>query len=111
MPAYEYKRVPSSDRNSVVIQSAQLATRGNQGSPKQHTSKYGRVDGVTAINILTGAVTYTTLQGSGYGFSIPFTGTVTDKEVDAQASPYTVAGRVTILGGINPSSTNYRTLG
>ena len=111
MPAYEYKKVAGSDRNNVIIQPAQLATSSNKGTPKQHTNKYGRVDGVTAVNILTGAVTYTTLQGSGYGFAAPHTGTITDKEVDAQNDPYRTAARVTILGGINPSSSNYRTLG
>lgn len=111
MPAYEYKKSAGSDRNNVIMHSAQLATTTNKGYPKQHTNKYGRVDGVTSINILTGAVTYTALQGSGYGFAAPHTGTITDKEVDAQNDPYRTAARVTILGGIDPKSSNYKTLG
>lgn len=73
-----------------------------------HTSKYNRANGVTAVNILTGAVTYFALEGSGYGMDHPFTGIVTDKEVDAIADPYRVAARLTILGGTGPVSYNHK---
>lgn len=75
---------------------------------ERHTSKYNRANGVTAINILTGGVTYFALEGSGYGMDYPFTGTVTDKELDAIADPYRVAARLTVLGGAGPVSYNHK---
>ncbi len=106
MASYEYS---SSNNNRVVTQAGQIITGANTPDTTQHTNKYGRVDGVTAINILTGAVTYNALQGSGYGFSIPFTGVPADKEVDAQNDPYRVPARLTVLGGMNPVSYNHST--
>ena len=75
---------------------------------ERHTSKYNRANGVTAINILTGGVTYFALEGSGYGMDYPFTGVVTDKELDAIADPYRVAARLTTLGGNGPVSYNHK---
>jgi hypothetical protein len=105
MPAYEYTRVAIA--NNVVNQSAQIATGANSGGPKTHTNKYGKVHGVTAVDILTGTVTYVALEGSGYGFSIPFTGVPTDKEVDAMSNPYVVPGRLTVLSDLAPVSYNH----
>jgi hypothetical protein len=109
MASYEYTR--SSIKNNVIMQSKQISTGAQTESNISHTNKYGRVHGVTAIDILTGTVTYNALQGSGYGFSIPFTGVPADKEVDAMNDPYRVPARLTVLGGKSPQSYNYRTLG
>ena len=88
-----------------------LQTTGNSSRPETHTRKYGRVSGVTAINGITGAVTYETLQGSGYGMCVPITGVPTDKEVDAAADPYNVPARMTYLGGMAPTVTSYNPIG
>lgn len=88
-----------------------LQTTGNMSKPETHTRKYGRVHGVTAINAITGAVTYETLQGSGYALSVPITGVPVDKEVDAAADPYTVPARLTYLGGNAPTVTSYNPIG
>lgn len=105
MPSYEYS---SSNNNNVILQAKQISTGANDEGNKRHTNKYGKVHGVTAINILTGGVTYTALEGSGYGFdSNSFSGTPNDKEVDAMNDPYRVAGRLTILGDRTPVSYNH----
>lgn len=75
---------------------------------ESHTSKYGRANGVTAVDILTGAVTYVALEGSGYGMDYPFTGVVTDKEMDAVADPYRVPARLTVLNPSGPVSYNHK---
>jgi hypothetical protein len=85
-----------------------IQTTANMSQPEVHTSKYGRANGVTGINILTGAVTYFALEGSGYGMDFPFTGVVTDKEVDAIADPYRVPARLTVLNPIAPVSYNHK---
>ena len=108
MASYEYKRGTS--QNNVITQAGQITTGAREGAGGPHTSKYGTVYGVTAINILTGSVTYHALQGSGYGMSIPFTGVITDKHVDAMEDPYRVPARLTILGDLSPASSNYGTL-
>lgn len=102
MPSYEYTRVAIA--NNVINQAAQIATGANGTGPKTHTNKYGKVHGVTAIDILTGTVTYTALEGSGYGFSIPFTGVPADKEVDAMSDPYNVPAKLTVLSDLGPVS-------
>lgn len=111
MPSYEYTRVAIA--NNVITQAGQIDTGANSGTPKQHTNKYGKVHGVAAsgIDILTGAVTFVTAEGSGYGMNTTWTGVPVDKEVDAMASPYVTPGRLTVLGGINPASYNHRVLG
>lgn len=82
-------------------------TANNSNLYERHTSKYNRANGITAINILTGGVTYFALEGSGYGMDYPFTGEVTDKELDAIADPYRTAARFTTLGGNGPISYNH----
>jgi hypothetical protein len=82
-------------------------TANNSNIYERHTSKYNRANGITAINILTGGVTYFALEGSGYGMDYPFTGVVTDKELDAIADPYRTAARLTTLGGNGPVSYNH----
>lgn len=104
-----YSGGASSLNNSVVNQSAQISTGANGTGSKTHTNKYGRVHGVTAVDILTGTLTYTALEGSGYGLSIPFTGVPADKEVDAMSDPYRVPGRLTVLNDLNPVSYNHST--
>jgi hypothetical protein len=108
MASYEYS---SSNNNRVVTQAGQIVTGSNATGNKRHTNKYGRASGVTAIDILTGTVTYSALEGSGYGYSIPFTGTVADKEVDAANDPYRTPARLTVLGGLAPEGKNYNVLG
>lgn len=88
-----------------------LQTTGNTSKPETHTRKYGRVGGVTAINAITGAVTYETLEGSGYSLSVPITGVPVDKEVDAAVDPYNVPARLTYLGGKAPTVTSYNPIG
>lgn len=85
-----------------------IQTTANMSRYESHTSKYGRANGVTAIDILTGAVTYFALEGSGYGMDYPFTGVVTDKEMDAVADPYRVPARLTILNPSGPVSYNHK---
>lgn len=107
--AASYERVNGSIDN---LGSVQLGV-GTPKSPnnRNHTNKYGRIHGVTAIDILTGDVTYSAYEGSGIGFSVPYTGVVDDKEVDAQDSPYTIGARLTMLGGAGPVSYSYKSLG
>lgn len=88
-----------------------IQTTGNASKPETHTRKYGRVHGVTAINAISGAVTYATLEGSGYSLSVPITGVPVDKEVDAAADPYNVPARLTYLGGKAPTVTSYNPIG
>ena len=89
----------------------QLGVGPNYASNFGIISKNVRAHGVTAIDILTGTVTYSALEGSGYGLSVPFTGVVDDKEVDAQNDPYRVGARFTMLNGASPVSYSYKALG
>lgn len=102
-PIFVGKTETINNKSNLTIQ-----TTAKMSSPEAHTSKYNRANGVTAVNILTGAVTYFALEGSGYGMDIPFTGVVTDKEVDAIADPYRVPARLTVLGAITPVSYNHK---
>ena len=111
MPSYEYTQGTIS--NNVINQAAQISTGAKAGGPTQHSNKYGRVTGVatSGIDILTGNVTYVAAEGSGYGYNTTFTGVPVDKEVDAQANPYVVPARLTVLGDLSPASYNHRVLG
>lgn len=80
----------------------------NLSKPEYHTRKKGRVHGVTSVNILTGAVTYNTLQGSGYVLNS--SGGTRDTHVDAIMNPYTVPARLTYLGGKAPVSSSFNPL-
>jgi hypothetical protein len=96
--------------NETINNTANLAIQvaGNASSPEYHTRKEGRVHGVTAIDILTGDVTYETLQGSGY--TLNSSGGTRDTVVDAVTDPYNVPARLTHLGGKAPVSSSYNPL-
>jgi len=105
MPAYEYTR--SAITNKMTFLAANPSIGKNPPTDKVHTNGYGSVHAVTAINILTGSVTYSSIQGSGYSWTDSITGVPTDKELLAMSDPYRVAGRVTIKGALNPISYNH----
>lgn len=90
-----------------TLQSTGVALQASDVSLTEHTNKYTTVHFVSGINILTGSVTYSAYQGSGYGNTDTVTGVPVDKEADAMADPYRVPGRLTILGGLRPASSNY----
>lgn len=81
-----------------------LQTTGNASKPEYHTSKLGRGLIITAMNALTGAITY----GSGTGDSYSMTTAGADNVVDSVVSPYSVPAHLTHLGGKAPIVSSYK---
>jgi len=103
--AYEYVRAAIT--KNMTFLAANPSIGKNPPTDKTHLNGYGDVHRVTAINILTGSVTYSSLQGSGYSWTDSITGVPTDKELLAINDPYRVAGRVTVKGDLSPISYNH----
>jgi hypothetical protein len=72
-----------------------------------HYNKYTTVHFTSGINILTGGVTFSAYEGSGYGNTHTVTGVPLDYEVDSAVNPYNVAARLVVLM-IILKHTNYR---
>lgn len=90
-------------------QAASITLQGNATSLTEHGNKYTTVHGVTAIDILTGSVTYSAYEGSGYGNTHTVTGVPIDTVVDAMSDPYRVAGRGVVFTPLAPTGFNYST--
>lgn len=92
-----------------TLHSTGVTLQASDVSLTEHTNKYTTVNGVavSGIDILTGNVTFSTYQGSGYGNTSSVTGVPVDKEADAMTDPYRVPGRLTIFEGLTPVSYNH----
>ena len=92
-----------------TLQATGITHQASDVSLTEHTNKYTTVNGVaiSGIDILTGRVTFSAYQGSGYGNTHMVTGIPIDKEADAMTDPYRVPGRLTVLSGLTPVSYDY----
>lgn len=90
-----------------TLHSTGIVHSQNNTSLSEHTNKYTTVHGVSGIDILTGTVTYSAYEGSGYGNTHTVTGVPLDTVADAMTNPYVVGGRGVIFTPLAPTGFTY----